>query len=263
MISILNLDDPTFLSLSSTRPSSIFSTALLAFVAIYYTLAPYYKSTKQLSWILTSVASAAMVLSSVPFVCDYVASKGDVRFVGTHAVWAYAACRVFQAYLVADLLMGFMHYREHLTLSTGWIHHTLYVFIVQLAIRREWTHVFCLCLLMELPTFVLSVASLHPHLRSNLLFAVTFFGTRIAFHAVLIVEYYRVEESVLPAALLACVFPMHAFWFWGCLKGFARRRGMQGSSVIRIVLLDFSETKEGAVLSVNMPGSWCTSYILG
>jgi hypothetical protein len=42
-----------------------------------------------------------MTLGSVPFVCDYLLSKGDLDKVRDAAAFAYALSRVFQGYLVA------------------------------------------------------------------------------------------------------------------------------------------------------------------
>lgn len=81
--------------------SSTFIAALLAFCTIYYHLASLYSTPKQLSWILTTVASAAMTLVSIPFVWDYVSSGGDVKSVRTFSSMTYMATRIFQAYLVA------------------------------------------------------------------------------------------------------------------------------------------------------------------
>ncbi|ESK92493.1 hypothetical protein Moror_4464 [Moniliophthora roreri MCA 2997] len=53
---------------------------------------------------------------------------------------------------------------------------------------------------MELPIFILGLSILAPRTRSNILFAATFFLTRIVFHIVLGVN-----------------------WFYGCLQGFLRR----------------------------------------
>jgi hypothetical protein len=49
----------------------------------------------------------------------------------------------------SDLLMGSIYYRSQVALVTGWIHHIVYVFIVQVCIKRAWTQIFCLCALME------------------------------------------------------------------------------------------------------------------
>ena len=145
---------------------SSFVPAVFTLCSIYHLLAPLYTTPKQLSWILTTVVSATMTLVSIPFVWDYASSGGDVKSVRTLATLTYTTSRVFQAYLFSyvfcslplnasytlfhsDLLMGVMYYRSQLGLLTGWIHHIIYVFIVQIAIERAWTHIFCLCALME------------------------------------------------------------------------------------------------------------------
>jgi len=202
----------------------------LAFCTIYHFLASQFTTPKQLSWILTTVASATMTVVSIPFVWDYLSSGGDVKRIRTLSALSYMSTRIFQAYLVADLMMGVIYYRNQLALLTGWIHHMLYVFIVQVTIKRAWTHIFCLCALMELPTFLLAISSLYPRLRSNITFAVTFFVTRIMFHVILCISYllpnnraHTTGGSILPSVLLAAIFPLHAMWFKGCVKGFIKR----------------------------------------
>jgi len=92
---------------------------------------------------------------------------------------------------------------------------------------------------MDLPTFHLAIATLQPKLRHNVLFAVTFFVTRIAFHLGLFVGYSSkanrttaVGGSLVPACLFAATFPMHAIWFIGCIKGFIRRSKGQGEAAL-------------------------------
>lgn len=45
--------------------------------------------------------------------------------------------------------MGLLYYRSKVNILTGWIHHTVYVFIVEYAIRKKWSYIFCLCAVME------------------------------------------------------------------------------------------------------------------
>ena len=72
--------------------------------------------------------------------------------------------------------------------------------------------------------------ALHPDLRSNTVFAVSFFLTRILFHFFLCISYFLHDNrtqatggSYLPSLLLAIIFPLHATWFYGCIQGFYRR----------------------------------------
>lgn len=80
----------------------------------------------------------------------------------------------------------------------------------------------------QIPTFVLAIGSIVPQLRSDVFFALCFFTTRIAFHiaicASLVVQRQDVTNgSFGPAVIMACIFPLHAFWFSGCIKGFLKR----------------------------------------
>ena len=53
-----------------------------------------------------------------------------------------------------DLTLGAVYYRSQIGLLTGWIHHPVYIMIVELFIRRSWTHIFCLCAaIMEVSFF--------------------------------------------------------------------------------------------------------------
>jgi len=111
---------------------------------------------------------------------------------------------------------------------TGWKHHTIYVFIVEYALQTKLSHFFCLCAIMEIPTFILALASVNARLRSDVLFAVCFFITRIALHAVLAASLIVqrkdvVGGSIYPGIIMACIFPLHAHWFSGCIKGFIKR----------------------------------------
>jgi len=144
--------------------------------------------------------------------------------------------------------MGVIYYRSKLNLLTGWIHHTIYIFIVGYSCRMGWSHLFSLCAVMEVkfqfswlasayiesanliqvPTFVMAIASLNPRFRSDVIFALSYFATRIVLHICLCVSMVAsrhnvTNDSFSPGVIMACVFPLHAFWFYGCLKGFVKR----------------------------------------
>lgn len=226
--------------------SNTFIPALLAFLILYHLVAPRYSTEKQLSWIITASASAMMTLSSIPFVLDFLLDGGSINNVRESPIFSYTMNRVFQAYLIADLIMGAAHYRSQMALLTGWIHHAAYVLIVQVAIKRSWTQIFCLCAAMELPTFILAIGSINPYLRSDRLFAASFFTTRILFHIILIMSYlfpeYAPGDTRVPGYILMCIFPLHAWWFTGCIKGFIRRAKAKNSNVEpNVIALDISQ----------------------
>lgn len=206
-------------------PAFLYS--FLALIVSYHIFAPLCSTVKQRSWILTTISSAAMSLSSLPLFFHYVSSRGDLREIKS-TPWTENTGRFFQAYLVADLLMGMMYYRSKVNLLTGWFHHTVYIFIVEYSCRMGWSHLFALCAVMEVPTFVLAIASLNSRFRSDVIFALSFFATRIVLHIFLCASMVASRHSVTndsfgPGVIMACIFPLHAFWFYGCLKGFVKR----------------------------------------
>lgn len=218
--------------------STAFQSALVVLTLVFYLASPHFPTTKQRSWILTTTSSAVMSISSLPLAYDYFSSYGDITRIHQSSMWTYCACRFFQAYLIADIVLGLLHYRSRVNWLTGWVHHSVYVFIVEYAIRMNWSHIFCLCAIMEIPTFVLAIATLYPHLRSDVLFATTFFLTRIVLHVRLGLSFFlhraRVTDgSMGPGIIMACIFPLHAFWFSGCVKGFVKR-SQQGKKKKRV-----------------------------
>jgi hypothetical protein len=64
-----------------------------------------------------------------------------------------------QAYLTADLAVGFLFYRAQVGFLTGWVHHVVYIGIVEVAVRGGWARVFCLAGVMEVCSRVHPVAS--------------------------------------------------------------------------------------------------------
>ncbi|KAJ7778975.1 hypothetical protein B0H16DRAFT_1500648 [Mycena metata] len=221
VFSLVNLPLPVSLS---TTP--VFVPAFLTLCASYPALSPFFPSTRQRAWILTTIASAVMTLASLPFVRDYalaLRAGGGVADVQLRTPAAVAVNRFFQAYLAADMFVGGMYYRDQIGVLTGWVHHAVYLCITEIAIRWAWAHIFCFAACLELPTLLRGLSTLLPPFRSNTLFALAFLLTRILLHLVLLLSYAAAPATRVPAAILALVFPLHAMWFAGCVRGFVRR----------------------------------------
>lgn len=73
----------------------------------------------------------------------------------------------------------------------GFIHHSIYFFIVFAAVVTHQTPIFALLALLELPTWFLALANVFPEQRSDWLFAGSFLATRIALHAWIAGEFVR------------------------------------------------------------------------
>ncbi|KAI6019190.1 hypothetical protein EDC04DRAFT_2901829 [Pisolithus marmoratus] len=155
-----------------------------------------------------------MSIASLPLAYDYSSSHGDITRVQQSSMWTYCASRFFQAYLTAFVFTfpstapgSFCltpQYRVASTFRvnwlTGWVHHSVYVLTVEYAIRMNWTHILfarhyggtsllpkcpfpqSFIFTIQIPTFVLAIATINPNLRSDVLFATTFFLARITLH---------------------------------------------------------------------------------
>ncbi|KAK7000580.1 hypothetical protein R3P38DRAFT_3218740 [Favolaschia claudopus] len=241
---VLNLTTSTSTTATSSRSASLatltlllsaslkttYLPALTTLLAAYPALAPHFPNVRQRAWIITTIASLLMTLSSLPFFLDFAQRSGVTKLsfpedlgVVPRMQLAVPVNRFFQAYLTADMIVGGLCYRSQIGFLTGWIHHIVYLGIVEVAIRYQWAHFFCLAAFMELPTFLLGLSTLLPALRSNALFALTFFATRICFHVVLMTACAMTNTLRTPACILLSVFPLHVMWFKGCVAGFIRR----------------------------------------
>ncbi|EGN94541.1 hypothetical protein SERLA73DRAFT_77914 [Serpula lacrymans var. lacrymans S7.3] len=117
---------------------------------------------------------------------------------------------------------------------------------------------------MELPTFVLAIASLHSRFRSDILFAGCFLFTRIIFHIALCISYFVpanreviTNGSFMPSILLTLIFPLHAFWFYGCLKGFVKRATVKHvPRVVRSQITSDANTPGTASVSPHPSRLW-------
>lgn len=207
------------------------SLSSFAFSCVCYAfMAPRFPSEKQKSWIVTFLGSAAMSSFSLPYLRDFLSFRGDLLAVRSSPLLSRAICGSFQGFLLSDLVIGSIDYPNQLSPLLGWAHHIIYVFILPFVTIRGWSHIFSLCLSMELPTFLLATSFLWPKLRNDVLYAVVFFWTRIALHTSLLLESIlpRVRKgamggSFIPALLLLVAFIMHAQWFMSFTRGTIRR----------------------------------------
>ncbi|CAO3569118.1 unnamed protein product [Mortierella alpina] len=85
----------------------------------------------------------------------------------------------FGSYLLMDLVCGWLYYREKVKLLTGWFHHTLYVGLCYKALHLHHAHLLACHMVMEFPTLFLGLGQIYKPFRSDILFAVTFFLSRI------------------------------------------------------------------------------------
>ncbi|EKM51070.1 uncharacterized protein PHACADRAFT_177767 [Phanerochaete carnosa HHB-10118-sp] len=188
---------------------------------------------RQKSWVLSTLSSATMTLVSLPYLWHWCQTRNvDIL----HSFADYSCC-FFVGYLASDLLVGSMHYRSSISLLTGWIHHLIYIVLLTfLIIPYDFSSLFALLCILELPTFLLAAGSLNSAFRNDYVFATVFFLTRICFHIYITITYALralspasgpwAPAAVLwtPTIVLSCVLPMHLLWMKACVVGILKRR---------------------------------------
>ena len=131
----------------------------------------------------------------------------------------------FISYLVCDMTLGFVFYKKEIQILTGYIHHSLYIFISIYSIFSDNTLLYCLYFVSEIPTFLLSIGTINSKFRTNKIFGFLFFLTRIVYHSFLMSIYFlpdifpmakflNTERQYTLTILSLSILGLHCFWFY-------------------------------------------------
>jgi hypothetical protein len=189
-------------------------TSLISFF-FYCIKSGFTKTDKQISWILTFASSLVCTVISIPYFFSFWRSGWDMNLLSVDSNFHIALACFFITYLVLDLSLGSIYYRNRITILTGWIHHPLYIGILFWLLKSRSSSFFSASCLLELPTLLLALGSFRDHWRCDLLFASTFFVLRLVFHSYMIIalkQSHRLETLWIVAV---AVFPLHLYWFYG------------------------------------------------
>lgn len=152
----------------------------------------------------------------------------------------------FVSYLICDLVLGMIHYRAHIDPLSGWCHHLGYLVVVSNATMQknvstlfamgtpiEGKHRRFLSLLFHMSFLFLRAPFIHsyffphhkvstiflasghifPKLRSDFLFATSFFLIRIVYPVVLLPELFLNVDSRLCWKVGLMALMVHVHWF--------------------------------------------------
>ncbi|KAI9478744.1 MAG: hypothetical protein EXX96DRAFT_258326 [Benjaminiella poitrasii] len=189
----------------------------------YCIKAGFAKTDKQTSWILTLASSFVCTFVSIPHFYMFWKSGWDMNRLSTDSPWHTAIACFFISYLVLDLSLGSLYYRNRITVLTGWIHHPLYIGILFWLLRWRSASFFTANCLLELPTLILALGSMKEKLRCDILFAFTFFMLRLVFHACMIVALKKSHRLEILWLVAVAVFPLHIYWFYGIITQLVKK----------------------------------------
>lgn len=172
-------------------------------------------SEKQVSWLLTFMSSTGLTLASIPRFYKFWSSGWDIQsFQVDHTFDTMVLC-YFVSYLILDMTLGSIYYKGQLNLLTGWIHHSVYTFMTVYFLCHRLGGFFVVASILELPTLIMALGCLWSNLRSDYLFASTFFTFRLVFHAFMIKTLKQNHHIQTLWIVAASIFPLHLFWFYG------------------------------------------------
>ena len=164
-------------------------------------------SRKQINNTLSCISSFTLSILGIFINLEYIGiykCNIEVDILTTNAVlW-------FMSYLIMDLILGSMFYREHMDILLGYIHHTIYFTLCFSYLYTKTHEKAALFLLEEIPTFLLNLGKTNATLRKDTLFGFTFFFTRIIYHIAMGIH-HAFEPIIVSSALIA--LPLHLFWF--------------------------------------------------
>jgi hypothetical protein len=141
--------------------------------------------------------------------------------------FAVLVCIFFAVGNATDILIGHILYNRHLSYLTTYAHHISYMWLVYFAITSNGiftstTSPFApglvFALVEELPTFLMSLGSVFPSLRTDLGFGLTFFLFRVVFHVFWL--FYMIRMKVFYQIIILCTFTLtiHLHWFFAWCK---------------------------------------------
>lgn len=203
---------------------------------------------KQASWYLTLTSSFICTVVSTPFVIQFIYSDLNMELLGADSNFHTGFVCFFISYLILDLVLGCMYYRQRITLMTGWVHHVFYIVTLTWFLRLRISSLFTIASILELPTLILAAGSMVHEWRSDLLFGSTFFILRLVAHAWMMIalkKYHRIQFMWVVALV---IYPLHLYWFYGIIQVQLRRFSKYRKLSRTDYQQEYSDIKSGAVV---------------
>ncbi|OAQ23466.1 hypothetical protein K457DRAFT_83336, partial [Linnemannia elongata AG-77] len=123
-------------------------------------------------------------------------------------------CAYFVSYLICDLVLGCVYYRDFVDPLSGWAHHLFYLGVMSRATAQgNISTLFAMGTPIEVSTIFLATGHIFPTLRSDVVFATSFFLTRIVYPIALLPELVLNVESRLCWKVGTMALLVHVYWF--------------------------------------------------
>lgn len=182
---------------------------------IFLLINPYVTTEKQKAWIITTFASFILSCFGISAVYRAEAFNGwtfDNVYGGEDHI-SRLVLLFFGATNIIDLIIGIFYYPKQLDPFSTIAHHIFYISFISILISHHYSRGFVLCFLMEIPTFILGVGRLFKEYRSDILFGLTFFFTRLVYNVYLVIKLRNISSEGTIWKICLGVLCLHLYWF--------------------------------------------------
>jgi hypothetical protein len=172
-------------------------------------------SERQRAHILSIKASTTLFLLSIYFNYKFIKSGLNTDAytssltTGDHFLLQLSVLNLI-SYLLTDCYVGYKKYHKYMCTLSGYTHHIAYTFISIFALYIDVSGLYFLFMIEELPTIFLSSGNYNRSIRQDNVFGLTFFTTRILYHAYLTWK-FSFNKMFLFLGILS--FMLHGYWF--------------------------------------------------
>ena len=169
--------------------------------------------TNKIAWVLSLISSGILSIYSLNHVYKYISYPLEY----TYYYWSIETDLMiwfYILYMILDLGIGFIFYRNEMDLMTGWLHHIYYIMFFVHVLRKDIAFMTNLIFLEEIPTLIMSIGKVIPYLRNDLLFGLSFLFTRIVYHSYLIYKVLKCNICYYLSVPLLIALGMHFYWFY-------------------------------------------------
>ena len=175
------------------------------------------------AWLIMLISSFILTLTGFYFAITAEMNRElywTVSYIYSDHLFSRVILIFFTSCNIMDLGLGFFYYKEFLYPLTTICHHIFFIFIVIIFLGTHTTTGFLITFVFELPTFLLSLGTIWPSLRNDLLFGITFFLTRICFHILSVYRLASLGFDGIAWKVLCLPFILHLHWFYKWIGSF-------------------------------------------
>lgn len=180
-----------------------------------YFTTKYNPTLKQTAYILSVCNSFTLCICSIYlFICFYNKQFDENLYRLTLTPFqnfiSLFSLSYFMSYVIMDNILGFCYYHKYMLSLSGYAHHCFYFFVNIITMYYQRDMIFMLFFVSELPTFFLGLGSINNSFRTDYLFGITFFITRIVYHITMIYLLNMYKLIILFGGMASL---LHIYWF--------------------------------------------------